>query len=250
MRKSRRLNLAVAATLWIVMCPSVRAAGFLESIFGFMSPKEEKSAIAHRSASHVRPSCSHGACGGQIRKVAHHKPKSNASQKSDGRPKLSEDEKFLSSASFSHRFCGCTETTQKDTQEAIDYLIAHDETLRRGDVLVTQSGAVVFDPDRGEDGSFLAADDRRVAKSLRVRLSGFAQLANQYGASLSAGASPGGKKYAGIDGSEIKTENPLEQTIQSPDGRTIRFVGGYMPEEGQSSTHPENTLRVTPSRRK
>ena len=150
------------ATMSVLACPAAQADGILDRIFGFVTQQPESRAAPVPHASTL------------IRSTLH--PHHHAAQQSDGPASLSEIEKYLSSPSFSQRFRASPETAQKETQEAIDYLIHHDQTLRRGDVLVTQNGVVVFDPDGGVGGAFLVANEKHVSKQQQKRLVGLLEI--------------------------------------------------------------------------
>ena len=201
----------------LMLCAPVRAENLFESIFRLMShpdparvapPANGMNVTVH---SHVTPK-------------GHARPTPKAAQKADKPPVLAENEKYLSSASFSQKFRASPESAQKETKEAIGYLVEHDPTLRRGDALVTQNGVVVFDPDRSRAGAFLPVNDSHVAKPLQKRLIGFVEPGVRYGSNLVALASPNAR-YAGVAGSG--PDASAEQKVQTADGRTIRFVGGY-----------------------
>jgi hypothetical protein len=224
MKYSLKRKCVAALGMGLLLSSPARAENLLESILHLMS---------HPEQARVAAPPAHGMTLTVHRRAAskgHARPNSNVAHKAGKPPALAENEKYLSSASFSQKFRASTETAQKETQEALSYLIEHDKTLRRGDVLVTQNGPVVFDPDRGHDGAFIAANNRQVTKSVQQRLAGYVQPGVQYGSSLVAlSAQSGG--YAGIDGATAKPDAPADPKIQTADGRTIRFVGGYVSPE-------------------
>jgi hypothetical protein len=231
----RRQTAAAAAAMWILMCPMAKAEGFLESIFRFMThtAPPQTAPAGHAPVNKKRPSDAQ----------SRNKQKIQIAHPSVGPRVISKDEKYLSSARFSQKFRLSPETGQKETQEAIGYLIEHDKTLRRGDALVTGTGVVIYDPKQGQSGRFVPVNDKSVAQPLQKRLVGFVEPVAQNAPKRNAAASQSGKAPA-ISVFAIKPEGAAERRIETSDGRTIRFVGGYLPEEGQSASSPENNLRL------
>jgi hypothetical protein len=235
MRHSLRRQIAAAAAMWILMCPIAKAEGFMESIFGFATHAET-----------ARTAPAGGAPAQQKRPLeaqSRHKRKVQIAHPSVGPRVVSKDEKYLSSAGFSQRFRLSPETGRKETQEAIGYLIEHDETLRRGDALVTGTGVVIYDPKQGEGGKFVPVNDKSVAQPLQKRLVGFVEPVAQNAPKRNADSAQSAKAPA-TSVYAINPERSAERRIETSDGRTIRFVGGYLPEEGHSASSPDNNLRL------
>lgn len=191
MKRTRSRVFAFALLSGSLMAGSASAKNIFDFLFGGFGgksaePVRRAAAPAHRNYVRVAPA----------------------------RPAVEDDAtKYLKSAEFSHRF------QTGPTGEAVAYLLHNDATLRSGDAVMTKEGVLVFDPNGGGDGKFVAIRDAAVSQSLSTRLADL-ERAEKPVVSGSSRAKAGRVERE-------RTETTGESVILASDGRSIRMVGGF-----------------------
>jgi hypothetical protein len=219
--------LSVMTIAGIFFCSSDgRAENFLEMIFGHIQAPVE----SHQN--YARPSRRNGHYSYKSDRFASRKHSADGASAGADDSTPSPASMKLSYAEVWGAKTSGPETCCTSARDMIAKVTRGDSTLRRGDAFMTSDGLQVFVGDRNGDTKFVPVEDAsQISRALKAQLEALekspaakpVRIAPVKSRAVSAAGSPGN---AG------SLENPPTQAvkdrlIKSPNGKTIRLVGGY-----------------------